>query len=123
VKLCKQIAEQIILLERQDAQCFALLEDGDELIERVIAAIAPLQAVKDASAPIRALLARTWVAWVSDCGDRFEPRPRGVNAAELENLILRLALRLFGDGFGACRAAGWHSNHQRQRVLGCLSRY
>jgi hypothetical protein len=47
----------------------------------------------------------------------------GICAAELENLILRLALGLFGDGFGACRAAGWHSNHQRQRVLGCLSRY
>jgi len=89
----------------------------------VIAAFESLQAVEDASAAIGALLARMWVNWVSDCGDRIEPRPMGMCAAELENLILRLALGLFGDGFGVCRAAGWHSNHQRQRVLGCLSRY
>jgi hypothetical protein len=48
VKLSKQIAEQMILLERQEAQCTVLLDDADELIKRVIVAFAPLQAVKDA---------------------------------------------------------------------------
>ena len=82
--LSHQLAEQLILLEQQAAQVAALLDDAPpEVLEAVGRAFAPLPVLKGSSQATRDRWARTWFAWVSDCGDRWEARPEvGAAAAD-----------------------------------------
>lgn len=92
--LSHQLAEQLILPEQQAAQCAALLDGADEeLLEMVGKAFAPLPVLKGSNQATRDRWARTWIAWVADCGDRWEARPTGAAAGELEDLILRWCCR------------------------------
>jgi len=93
VELGHQLAEQLILLEQQAAQVAALLDDASpELVEQVLAAFAPPPALKITSAKQRETWGKTWIAWLMDAGDRWERRPSGAAAGELEELILRWCL-------------------------------
>jgi len=88
-----QLAEQLILLEQQAAQVAALLDDAPpEVLAEVIGAFAPPPALKITSAKQRETWGKTWIAWLMDAGDRWEQRPAGVAAGELEELILRWCL-------------------------------
>jgi len=93
VELSRQLAEQLILLEQQAAQVAALLDDAPpEVLAEVIGAFAPLPALKITNAKQRETWGKTWIAWLMDAGDRWESRPTGVAAGELEELILRWCL-------------------------------
>jgi len=93
VELTYQLASELIALEQQAAQVAALLDDAPpEVLETVGRAFAPLPVMKGATQATRDRWARTWHAWVADCGDRWESRPPGVAAGELEELILRWCL-------------------------------
>jgi len=93
VELTYQLAEQLILLEQQAAQVAALLDDAPpEVLAEVIGAFAPPPALKITSAKQRETWGRTWLAWIADSGERWEARPTGVAAGELEELILRWCL-------------------------------
>lgn len=74
--LSHQLVEQLTLLEQQAAQCAALLDDAPpEVLAEVIAAFAPLPALKITNAKQRETWRRTWLAWIADSGDRWEARP------------------------------------------------
>jgi len=93
VELSHQLVEQLTLLEQQAAQVAALLDDASpELVEQVLAAFAPPPALKITNAKQRETWGRTWIAWLMDAGDRWEARPTGAAAGELEELILRWCL-------------------------------
>jgi len=93
MELSHQLAEQLTLLEQQAAQCAALLDGAPpEVLAEVIGAFAPLPALKITTTKQRETWRRTWLAWIADCGERYEQRPAGVAAGELEELILRWCL-------------------------------
>jgi hypothetical protein len=88
------LVEQLIALEAQAAQVAALLDGADEeLIEQTIAAFAPMPAGRGATRQQRDRWAGLWLAWIADCGDRYEARPHGPSAEELEELIVRWVRR------------------------------
>ena len=88
--LSHQLVEQLTLLEQQAAQCAALLDGAPpEVLETVGRAFAPLPELKGSSQATRDRWARTWIAWVLESGDRWEARPMGAAAGELEDLMLR----------------------------------
>jgi len=90
MELSYQLAEQLIALEQQAAQCAALLDDAPpEVLDQVIAAFAPMPTTKGATSQQRERWARFWVSWVVSCGDRWEQRPTGPAAGDLEELIVR----------------------------------
>ena len=94
MELSHQLAEQLILLEQQAAQCAALLDGAPpEVLEMVGKAFAPLPALKAPTAKQRETWSKTWLSWVLESGDRWEARPMGAAAGELEELILRWVLR------------------------------
>jgi hypothetical protein len=83
VTLSHQLAEQLILLEQQAAQCAALLDGAPpEVLEAVGRSFAPLPVLKGSSQATRDRWARTWFTWVRGCGDRWEARPMGAAAAD-----------------------------------------
>jgi len=93
VELTYQLVEQLTALEQQAAQVAALLDDAPpEVLAEVIGAFAPPPALKITSAKQRETWGKTWLAWIADCGERYEQRPAGVAAGELEELILRWCL-------------------------------
>lgn len=93
MELTYQLASELIALEQQAAQVAALLDGAPpELVEQVLAAFAPPPALKITSAKQRETWGRTWLAWIADCGERWEARPTGAVAGELEDLILRWCL-------------------------------
>jgi len=93
VELTYQLVEQLTALEQQAAQVAALLDDAPpEVLAEVIGAFAPPPALKITSAKQRETWGKTWLAWIVDCGERYEQRPAGVAAGELEELILRWCL-------------------------------
>jgi len=93
MELSHQLVKQLTLLEQQAAQCAALLDGAPpELLAEVIAAFAPPPALKITNAKQRETWGKTWIAWLMDAGDRWEARPTGVAAGELEELILRWCL-------------------------------
>jgi len=90
MELSHQFAEQLTLLEQQAAQCAALLDGAPpEVLEAVGRAFAPLPAMKGSNQSTRDRWARTWLDWIVEAGDRWEARPTGAAAGELEDLILR----------------------------------
>jgi len=94
MELSHQLAEQLILLEQQAAQCAALLDGASpEVLAEVIAAFAPLPALKITSAKQRETWRRTWLAWIVDCGQRWESRPSEPSADDLHLVIVGWAAR------------------------------
>ncbi|MBM5793739.1 MAG: hypothetical protein FJ057_07365 [Cyanobacteria bacterium K_DeepCast_0m_m1_088] len=93
MELTYQLVEQLTALEQQAAQVAALLDDAPpEVLAEVIGAFAPPPALKITNTKQRETWGRTWLAWIADCGERYERRPAGVAAGELEELILRWCL-------------------------------
>jgi hypothetical protein len=79
-----QLVEQLIALEQQAAQVAALLDGADEeLIAQTIAAFAPMPAGRGATRQQRDRWGVLWLAWLADCGDRYEARPLAHPAGEV----------------------------------------
>jgi len=94
VELGHQLAEQLILLEQQAAQCAALLDGAPpEVLAEVIGAFAPPPALKITSAKQRETWGKTWIAWIADCGERYEQRPSEPSADDLHLVIVGWAAR------------------------------
>jgi len=90
MELSYQLAEQLIALEQQAAQCAALLDDAPpEVVLEVIEAFAPMPTSKGVTRRQRERWSRFWIDWVISCGDRWEQRPTGPAAGDLEELIMR----------------------------------
>jgi hypothetical protein len=89
MELARQLAEQLIALEEQAAQCAALLDDAPpEVVEQVLAAFAPMPPIKGAGAKQRAIWGRLWLDWIVDCGERYEARPLEPSGDDLHRLIV-----------------------------------
>ena len=87
--LTYQLAERLIALEQQAAQCAALLDDAPpEVLEQVIAAFAPLPGLKYSTPKSRERWAQTWLGWIADCGDRYESRPAEPSADDLHRVLI-----------------------------------
>lgn len=94
MELSHQLAEQLILLEQQAAQCAALLDGAPpEVLEMVGKAFAPLPVMKSPpNQATRDKWAKTWIAWIADCGDRWEARPPDhPDGGVMAELLLRWA--------------------------------
>jgi len=95
VELTYQLAEQLIALEQQAAQCAALLDGAPpEVLAEVLTAFAPMPALKITNAKQRETWGKTWIAWVMDAGARWEARPPDHPDGEvMADLLLKWVLR------------------------------
>jgi len=58
-------------------------------VEQVLAAFAPLLALKITSAKQCETWGKTWLAWIADCGERYEQRPAEPLADDLHLVMIR----------------------------------
>ena len=94
MELSRQLVEELTALEKQAAQVAALLDGASpELVDEVLAAFAPPPVSKGGTERQRVAWARAWLAWVFDCGYRYEQRPVGPSAEQLHRVIVRWAQR------------------------------
>jgi hypothetical protein len=88
------LIEHLNALEHQAATVAALIDfDDAELVQEVAEAFAPLPIeLKYANTAQRSRWRRQWIAWLADCGERWEASPPPHPAGEdLGEALLRWA--------------------------------
>ena len=87
--------EHLHQLEQQAATVAALIDfDDEDLVQQVVDAWAPVPNGYQPSKATRDRWRRMWLAWLLDCGDRWEQRPPEHPAGEdVADLLLAWARR------------------------------
>jgi hypothetical protein len=87
------LGDELLALEQQAAQVASYLHDADEeLLQQVADAWAPLpNTIKGSNRAQRERWRLDWVAWLVECGDRYEARPPEPSVDDLHRLLVRWA--------------------------------